>query len=135
MMQASPTHQNIPPMTVTQVIERTVAVYRDHFVQFIGMVAIVLVPLTVANLILTSDASAALTEMPDGTLQFDIPPDFWLSVIITIVTLVIQGIVINGVITYVTSEYYLGRRISIGEALSAASGRMGTLALGMIVLG
>ncbi len=125
----------LEPMTVIQVIDRTFRIYRDHFIAFIGMVAIITVPLTLIDYVLTSDTAASLTQAQAATVGFDIPRGVWLGLILSIIMLIIQSIVVNGLITHISSEYHLGRKIGIGEAFSEARGRLWPLTLALLLIG
>ncbi|GAB4525987.1 MAG: hypothetical protein OHK0046_42340 [Anaerolineae bacterium] len=124
---------------LTDILAQSLVIYRNHFVSFITLVGVLVVPLT----LITTSLSAALnddlverfnTPQAFGTTPA-LPVGFWPLVIISLLAAFLQGVVINGLITYVTSESLFGRRITLIEAYAESQGRLWQLALGLLVFG
>lgn len=139
--------QSLRASTVLEILDRTFRIYRNNFLPFFLMVAAVQVPMALLTFALNSsvqDVNSRLNQNRFGTgttTTFD-SSDFTeligASVLLLVVALVgafIQNIVINSLITTMTSEEYLGRDISIGEAFDLSKGRMLPLFGGMLISG
>jgi hypothetical protein len=134
------------PFTVPQLLDRTFRIYRDNFLPFFLLVAVVTVPLTIFELLGTNwitDQVARSTYGTSSSIRSDprlassifgnATNIILLTVGISAIVGLIQGILINGVLTYVTSERHLGRRATLGEAFRAVRGRLVQLGIGLIV--
>lgn len=120
------------PMTVTDVMNRTFRVYRDNLIAFLSLVTVIIVPLTIISTSIGASMQDELNAMDRANPE--LPEGFWLVILVAFVSAFLQGVVINGLITYMVSERVLGRSTSIGEALSAVQSRLVPLALGMFIL-
>ncbi len=127
------------PHRVVEIIDRTFRIYRDNFITFVGLAAVVLVPLTLFNNGATSTAQNDLSIGGGfGTTQSLSPEEInqvLIGLLITIIGAIIQGVILNGPITSIASENYLGRRQSIGEAFAAMQSRFVPLGLGLFLFG
>lgn len=101
------------PLSVSQILDETVELYKSSFVLLVGIAAVMYVPYAVLTQIAFSrmfDISAILR----GTL-FDI----YLSVGLLVVGylyLILSAIFVTGAMTYAISEEYLGRKVTIIES-------------------
>ncbi|NDJ60710.1 MAG: hypothetical protein GYB67_06265 [Chloroflexi bacterium] len=126
---------SLQPMTVVQVVDLTFRVYREHFIPFIGLVAVITVPLTIITLIAVPPTPTTFNPASASSVGFTLPPEFWINIAFTLILGFIQLVLVNGLITYITSEFHLGRKVGLGEALTAGISRLGTLALGIFYFG
>lgn len=131
----------LAPRRVVEVIDRAFRIYRDNFITLIGLVAVIIVPLTLIN-------QAIQITWPDDPVDeqdsyyYDYDRYFnelyraaalWLAV--NGLGFFLRTILINGLVTYISSESHLGSRATIIEAFRQAGGRLGVLALGLLVAG
>jgi hypothetical protein len=121
------------PRRVVEIIDRAFQIYRENFIAFVALAAVVLVPITLVDLAVQPDAAEeyeTFAEYIDETRAANNT-----STLVTLLGLLIQGVIINGLITYMTSESNLGRRISVAEAFSHIAGRFLPLTGALIVAG
>jgi hypothetical protein len=126
-----------PAMTFSflELLDRTFRIYRENLVPIIGFVALVTVPLSIVSSIISfSTAQTSLNQLsrqpPNSGDLFAV----CMGSMVTIVIAVVQAVLINGVLTYFTSEQHLGRRLTIGEAFQEARPRFGALGWGLVLL-
>lgn len=121
------------PRRVVEIIDRAFQIYRENFVAFVALVAVVLVPITLVDLAVqpdTVDEYETFAEYVDETHAANNT-----STLVTLLGILIQGVIVNGLITYMTSESNLGRRISVAEAFSQIARRFLPLTGALIVAG
>lgn len=143
------------PLAVTyswlDILDRTFYIYRENFLSFIVPVALVTIPLVVINFA----ATYATTDALSGSAFSNIEEDAYISsgeleaqilagvssmfgalAIIMLVSSaagVIQGVFVNGILTYMTSEHHLGRKVSVGQAFNAVKDRFLKLGLALFI--
>lgn len=134
-----------PPMTLTflELLDRTFRIYRNSFLTFVGLVALILIPLTIFQTIVnfSSPEIAAFVDNPNSAALLR-DTDFGnrfvgaicAAYLILGATVLIQGVLIYGPVTYIASENHLGRRVSIREAFGAVRGRLVSLGCGYMAL-
>jgi hypothetical protein len=113
-------------MTVLDIIDRAFHLYRQNFVAFLAVAAVVTVP--VALLSLPATILQVRQPFADVTALVQLATG-----IVTIVASIAQAIIIQTMLTYMASEMHLGNKISLGEAWNGARGRFGTVALGLLL--
>ena len=129
-----------PTMSFTflELLDRTFRIYRENFWTFIGLVALVTIPLSIINLIITLPSLSAMSEFSTfgrSANTSQLSSTFCMAALITIVVGLLQFVLTTAPITYIASENQMGRRVSIGEAFSATRPRFASLAFGLILLG
>lgn len=130
------------PMSVGRIVDRTFAIYRNNFLRFVTIVAIIQVPIGLLSLISNSylatgvhvqkqAASEPMEEVPpteEETAPGDnedrtakpVPALFgWLGMIIASLLALIGGLLSQAALTKSISEVYMGREITVGQAYSA----------------
>ncbi|NWF69312.1 MAG: hypothetical protein HXY40_09505 [Chloroflexi bacterium] len=136
-----------------EMLDRTFRIYRDHFLTFIVPVAVISVPLTLINSIVgfwygerLANFSLAFRQLSAGGRMsasqqqslMNANSEFINVLVVvgavTVVTGLLQTVLLNGIITYLTSESQFGRRATLGEAFRVVFGRMTSLTLSMILL-
>lgn len=126
-----------PAMTFSflELLDRTFQIYRENFVPIIGFVALVMVPLTIINTIIAfSTTQITLNQLSRQTTNSGDLLTLCMGTLISAVVSLIQIVLTYGVLTYLTSEHQLGRRITVGEAFQAARPRFGSLGWGFVLL-
>lgn len=129
-----------PTMSFTflELLDRTFRIYRENFLTLIGLVALVTIPLSIVNLLVTLPSFSAIAdfstfERAGSSAQFT--SAVCMSALVSIIIALLQFVLINAPITYIASESQMGRKVSIGEAFSATRHRFSNLAFGLILLG
>jgi len=118
-------------------LDRTFRLYREHFAIFVGAVAIVIIPFTIIQFLLSAwelsnvssvsglSRTAAASQTSGAVL---------IASIASLIILVIQSSLEIGAVTYLTSESYLGHPISIRQAFSDRRSRFSNVGCGYISL-
>ncbi len=112
------------PADVGGLLDRVFKMYLGNFAQMIGTLAIVYVPYVALTMIWQR---VLMREGGAGGMVLGLLGVFvWAFVFMPLAT---------GAITFAVSEQYLGRRISIGQSYSRASGHLGTIIGSGILVG
>lgn len=121
--------------TFLELLDRTFRIYRENFLTFVGLAALVTIPLTVINLILTvptlSNAQQFSTFGRSASAAD--ASAVCLASLISLVIAVLQFVLINAPITYIASENQMGNKVSISEAFAATRHRFYSLGCGFVV--
>jgi hypothetical protein len=119
-----------------ELLDLTFKIYRANFLKIVGFVAVIIIPITVITTILSttiSNSNPATRFAGRGALGGD-PTIACLSGIIALIGALLQAVLINAVLTYITSESYWGHKVTIGEAYRATSHRFANLGCGFILV-
>lgn len=122
----------LAPYRIVEVIDRAFRIYRDNFVTFIALVAVVIAPITLMGLWVNDNLIDDRRQQATTLALSDSAPTW---IMITLIGLFLRAVFIGGPVTYIASENYLGRRVSIITALSEVKARLGVLAVGLVVFG
>lgn len=135
----------LSPSRVVDVIDRTFRIYRNNFVIFITLVALVTVPMALLQYFVqehAADSDAAIRTFNFGGRTYTTSESTNLAseslvplLLVQLLGIVLQVVVVGGLITVITSENFLGRRVSLGEAFALAKGRFATLLGALIIYG
>jgi len=117
----------LSPLSTGELLDRTFSLYRNHFVLFVGLVAITHLPVLAVQLI-----QLALGQNPNA--PFDLLSTLAWFLVILLVTLAVTA-ASQGATVIAVSHVYLGRSITVTGALAAIRGRIVSLAVTMIVIG
>lgn len=120
--------RRVTSYTFFGLLERTFAIYRENFATIFGIVALVVVPITLLQYLInpaqiTGNVEEALRTSSSGS-----------QLRISILNF-IQTILVYGPLTYVASESLFGQRVTISAAFGAISNRFGKLGCGLILMG
>lgn len=128
--------RSVSTYSFLELLDRTFRVYRENFLSFVGLTALVMVPITLINLLLSSSMLTTTSTRFNGSTSvwFGDPNAFCLAGGVSIVLALIQAVLINGPITFIASESQFGRKVSIGEAFRARQSRFTTLGCGFGLL-
>jgi hypothetical protein len=144
---------SLRPYTLLEILDRTFRIYRDNFATFVGLVAVVTIPLTVVNVLGTfwmlerlSRSGLDLNSISSGradprafnttnmsNLFGELLTAYAAFFVLLVVVSLLQAILINGPLTYIASERFLGRKVGIGEAVRVVSKRLSRLGVGLIL--
>jgi hypothetical protein len=108
----------IHSLTLAELLDQAIHLYRRNFLTFIGIIAIPYIPLTLFQTGLTYLSSSSLTSLvnnPPST--FSMPGGYWIGLIGMIVVGLIQFVLVNGVataaFTRAVADNYTGKPIGI----------------------
>jgi hypothetical protein len=128
---------SVPTLTVVEILDRAFRIYRDNFLAFVGLVAIVTVPLTLISLVLNQAYLSEFQNLNFSSSQssFSSATNNYIAIagLISILVAVLQAVFVNGTITYMASENHLGRKITIRQAFEAGRGRFAVLFGALVV--
>jgi hypothetical protein len=137
-MQSVDTANRMPTLSLTflELLDRTFRVYRENFSRFLLLAAMVAIPINLINgfLNIVSTNSLVTSSLSSRT---QLSSDWGILCLIPVISLIlvlVQVVVVDGLLTYMTSEYTFGRCVTIGEAYQAVRQRFSTLGCGMILL-
>jgi hypothetical protein len=117
-------NRTLGPRNVENFLSETFVIYKNNFLRFTAIVAIVEVPIAILSF---------LVRMPMGfTLEgISAPPLFTPEYILILIPFglaaFVAGIVMQGAMIYAISEQYFQQPINIGQAYSFAWRRMGAM--------
>ncbi len=140
------------PYSFRELLERLFQIYRQNFLPFVGLVAVVQAPLTVITYLVDQNVQQGLSQnlqglgSPGMDLSQINPADAQalfgplfggalLSLGVTLIAVFVQLVVMNCPLTYVASENYLGRPATLGQAFAALGKRLGTVIGGLLLFG
>ena len=132
------------PYTVLELLDRAFRIYRENFVAFIGLVALITISHHDYQL---SDEQLAChaafrTITPSGTLSrassaqalsalSGMISAYAVLIVDEIAIGIIYGVLVNGPLVYMTSENHLGRRVTLAEAWRTVQGSLPRLAVAL----
>jgi hypothetical protein len=105
-------------LTLGELLDQAIRLYRRNFLNFIGIIAIPYIPLTLIQTGLSYFSTSSVTSILDNpTPEFSLPSGYWMGLIGMIVVGLIQFILVNGVatatFTRAVADNYTGRPIGI----------------------
>lgn len=137
--------QQFEPMSIGGILDKTFTIYRENFVRFVAIAAVVYVPiglLTAVSATLTAGGftqdtelmapSADLSEsMETAMVDSDAGGGLAIAGVVGFLIAMLLGIVgkvlASGALLRSVSEYYLGNDVSVGEAYQYVLPKIGTL--------
>jgi hypothetical protein len=135
----SPSFPVLAPSRVMDIVDRTFRIYRNNFLAFAGLVALVILPLTLLATAISSN-TVTLEEAETWQEYSNAVREQALKVgSIALVQQFLLAVVVNAAVIFVASESLLGRNIPVGKAFRHIKGRLlpliGALLLIIIVFG
>lgn len=127
------------PLRLGELLDRAIRLYRGNFLSFIGIIAVVYVPLmvlqTAANALMSSSltGSVAVSESPfsNSTYQASV----FLSLILALVQFVLVQGIATGALTRAVADNYLGKKTGILDAYREIGSSWLTLVGALILVG
>ena len=131
--------KQLAPLTVGDLIDETFRLYRRNFALFAGIVAVIAVPQTLLNMVITAAIpNPVVTTGPSGGATVDagyLVQALTLVGIRVIIALVVSQLIIAA-LSRAISERYLGRTLTVGEAYAQVGWRtFVTLVLALLLQG
>lgn len=135
-----------PGLSLPQILDRSFRIYRQNFVPFVVLSAVVQIPLLILDNVISAPQQDALLNMMGTSNRATLTMAEAQSVLgqvlgIAVVAIIVQlflsylmGIVIYGPVVYVASENHLGRSATLREGFSAVGKRLQPLAVGLALL-
>ncbi|MEO8396995.1 MAG: hypothetical protein ABI700_28625, partial [Chloroflexota bacterium] len=116
------------------ILDRTFRIYRENFIQMIGYVALISIPITIIDLVLSGStaASTAAFQTTRNAAAFDSGSVILSSLLVVILSLV-EIVLTYSVVCYVASESYFGRKTTVGEAFRASRARLTSLGCSFVL--
>jgi hypothetical protein len=143
-MSAAPSYK-LQPLSIGELLDRAIRLYRRNFLTLVGIVALVQIPLTLVNLV------ASLASFTDQTALANDPfmafQDNWLGTLIIFLTgiasfLLVQGLA-TAAVTRAVADEYLGQKVDwfdsyrkIGNSWLSLVGALlwaGVISLGLLI--
>ena len=122
----------LSPRRVAVVMDDTFRIYRDNFVTFVALVAIVTVPLILINTgieeLVRGDDFSTIGEFRNSGEE-----SVWVQAVLFVIGLLLNVIVVFSFICHMASENFLGRKATIMQAVGAVRGRLLPLSGAFIV--
>jgi len=111
----------IRPLTLGEVLDQAIRLYRRNFLTFIGILAIPYVPLTLLqtglSYLSTSSATSILENPSAVSSPFGLPSGYWMGMIGMVVVLFIHILLVNGIataaFTHAVADNYTGQEIDV----------------------
>jgi hypothetical protein len=117
--------QSLPslrPLRLGELLDQAIRLYRRNFLTFIGIIALVYVPLTVLQTAATTVLSSSLSSMARSSSPDEIFSNYayWGGILSTLVVSFLQFIFVSGIatgaLTRAVADNYLGKTTSILDA-------------------
>ncbi len=134
---------SLRPMRLGEILDQAIRLYRRNFAAFIGIIALVYVPITLIQLGLSYLTTAGLNTNASSPSQI-FTASYFVGILGTVIVVVVQFILVYGVataaLTHAVTNNFLGQPMGILEAYrkigSSWARLLGTFILvGLIVLG
>jgi hypothetical protein len=129
------------PYTFLELLDRTFRLYREGFVKYLVVAVLVIVPLGLFSQMMTQSANSsqirALTVSSSRAAQASNVNQalfnfYLILLVIYTVSYFVNGLLLNSIVTVITSEKHFGHDISLREAFSIVRSRWLTLGGGLL---
>lgn len=137
MLKKIPTDQSMVlyPLSLGQILDRAVRLYRRHFFTFLGIAACIQIPLILLTFIGNSRSLRSLTDLiafalnPEAVGALPEPISSGLSALSSLISLLTFFIapVSSAAVIWAAGESYLGGEINVRRAYQAAWQRLGSI--------
>ena len=131
---------DLRPLSLGEILDRTFTVYRRHFALFVGIAAIpqlLVLAFQLAQVFLVSapvrTAPPAVQELQASGASGGLVALGGLFAVVGVIVYLVAILLSNGATVFAVSDLYLGRSITIGEALRRMRGELWAL-LGVLML-
>jgi hypothetical protein len=124
------------PRSLPEILRHTLVMYVTNLRDFVSTSAVVLIPFTIVQVVLSmtiiDDVQPLRTgQSAEAGMQAVLGP----TLIVFALIFLLQLVLLNGVLTYVTSEQLLGRKVTPLHALEQIRGRLLPLAIALVMVG
>ncbi len=130
----------IRPMSLAELLDRAIGLYRRNFVKFIGIIAIPYIPLVVFSTAMSFLATSSLENQPaDDPLAIFRSASYIASVLGSVLVIILQFFLVQGVataaLTRAVADSYTGKEIGILGAYGNLRGSWLRLILALMLMG
>jgi hypothetical protein len=137
------TAPELRPLTLGEILDRAIRLYRHNFANFIGIIALVQVPLSIIQLLLSVNNTNKVVDFPT---QFTSSQQVWesfansgyldrvgIQILLALVSFILLQGVATAALTRAVADNYLGRKTDMLEAYSRVGGSWARL-IGVLIL-
>ncbi len=132
---------NLRPLTLAELLDQAVRLYRKNFLTFVGIIAVVQVPLTAISLLVSLLTSREAVERLVGGAPVDpssiFTPTYFLGQLATIFLGILSLVLVSGVataaLTRAVADNYLGESVNILDAYKKIGGTWLKLVLALVL--
>jgi hypothetical protein len=138
------TSETFKPLLFTELLDRTFRLYRSNFLQFIGILAVMQIPVQLVNLaisLLTASSAFEQAQYPMYYAAQDFSPLYRTlfpvvagSCLLGFISLILVNGVANGTLVHAVLHAYLGKPLGIREAYAGIKPYLGRLIV-IVLLG
>jgi Membrane domain of glycerophosphoryl diester phosphodiesterase len=117
------------PLHLGELLDQAIRLYRRNFWTFIGIIALVYVPVMILQTAASALLSSSMLEMASGSLS---PEEifsnyaYWIGILSTLILALVNYILVQGIaagaLTRAIADNYLGRKIGILDAYRGIRG-------------
>lgn len=134
-METSPAIPSLRPLRIGELLDRAIRLYRANFLTFIGIVALVYVPLMVLQVASSALFSSSMNlSSPD---QLFSNAAYWLGLLSTLLIAILQFVLVQGIamgaLSKAVADSNLGKKTGILDAYRGVGSSWGSL-LGALIL-
>lgn len=105
------------PLRLGELLDRAIRLYRANFLTFIGIIAVVYVPLMVLQTAATALLSSSMLRGISTPQEILVNAGYWIGTLGTVVLAVVQFILVQGIatgaLTRAVADSYLGKKTGI----------------------
>jgi hypothetical protein len=133
-------NQPLRPLTFLELLDRTFRIYRESFVPCVAMAFLVVLPLSIFSQVAvtswssysTATLTASSSRAYSDALNASIVQLYLMLFAVYTVSYFVQGMLLNGIVTYIASEKHLGHTVTLRDAFRAVRSRWKVLGLGLL---
>ena len=125
---------NLRPLTLIELFDQAVRLYRGNFSKFVGIIAIGLIPVQIINLVLTNIVSSGMSATSESGFSVLSVYNLGITYFIVLLNAIFVGGVATAALTNAIASSYLGEEFSIGSAYSKISNSWGRLVGALLLL-
>ena len=127
------------PLRLGELLDRAIRMYRGNFLTFIGIIAVVYVPLmvlqTAASALLSSSMLSGISTPDELFTNYA----YWIGILSTLILALVQFVLVQGIatgaLTRAVADNYLGKKTGILDAYRGIGGSWLTLVGALLLLG
>lgn len=131
---------SLRPMSMVQLLDQAIRLYRRNFLQFIGIIAIPYVPIMIlqaaSSALMTSSLASDLVSSPQALISNG---SYWLGLLGTLVVLILDFFLVRGLgaaaLTRAVADSYAGQTVGVLSSYRRLKGTPVRLILALILMG
>jgi hypothetical protein len=127
------------PLRLGELLDRAIRLYRGNFLTFIGIIAVVYVPLMVLQTAASALLSSSMLQRMSTPQEIFTNYAYWGGMLATIILLFVQFILVQGIatgaLTRAVADNYLGKKTGILDAYRGIGSSWLTLVGALLFLG